>query len=327
MRNKRFRISSGMKMGMLSMLLMALYACQTVYTTNPLPSSTTPGATAFPELIAGDYLIMEEQGGGSEREPGKQYVRITLTSEQHCLVETYFGFDITELASHPHAERFRISGEYLVYKNDSLIEQLAAAKTRAEASPENEQYQKELKSLRYMEENGYLNYITPIIKRGHLMTYNHEPVLEIDLLKNEVTGYDGENMAETRSTKIRLHNGRLFLSHSDNEHGWENIIIELSEERLKGFDISFSHVLKNKAQYEKTANLNQIGKNTIIIDPSVTELDKMLDEEGFLEQEMTLQRIELTEKADSRPSWWMIAMGALVLIVLLRVIRKPQVQP
>ncbi len=326
MRNKRFRISSGLKIGMLSMLLMTFYACQTVYTANPLPSLAAPGATAFPELIAGDYLIADEQGGGSEREPGNQYVRITLTSEQHCMVETYFGFDMAELTAHPHAERFRVSGEYLVYKNDSLIEQLAEAKTRAEASPENQQYQKELKSLRYMEENGYLNYITPIIKRGHLMTYNHEPVLEINLLKNEVTGYDGENMAETGSTKIRLHNDRLFLSHSDKEHGWENIIVELSEEGLKGFDISFSHVLKNKTQYEKTANLNHTGKNTIIIDPSVSELDKMLDEEGFLEQEMTLQRIELTEEADSKPSWWMIAMGAVLLVVLLRAMRKPQAQ-
>lgn len=305
---------------------MALYACQTVYTTNPLPSSAAPGATALPDLMAGDYLIMEEQGGGSEREPGKQYIRITLTSEQHCLVETYFGFDMTDLAAHPHAGRFRVSGDYLIYKNDSLIEQLAKAKTRVETSPENEQYQKELESLRYMEENGYLNFITPIIKRGQLMTYNHEPVLEMDLLKNEVTGYDGENMAETGSTKIRLHNDRLFFSHSDNEHGWENIIIGLSEEGLKGFDISFSHVLKNKAQYEKTANLNHTSKNTIIIDPSVSELDKMLDEEGFLEQEITLQRIELTEEADSRPSWWMIAMGAVVLVVLLRSMRKPQAQ-
>ncbi|GAB5527266.1 MAG: hypothetical protein Roseis2KO_51380 [Roseivirga sp.] len=276
--------------------------------------------------MAGDYLIMEDQGGGSEREPGKQYVRITLTSEQHCLIETYFGFEMPELASHPHPERFRVSGDYLIYKNDSLINKLAEAKTLAETDPENQEYEKMLESLKYQEENGYLNHVTPIVKRGHVMTYNHEPVLEIDLLKNEVTGYDGENLAETRSTKIRFHNGRLFLSHSDREHGWENIIVELSEEGLNGFDISFKHVLKNKAQYEKTANLNQTGKNTIIIDPSVSELDKMLDEEGFLEQEMTLRRIELVEEADSKPSWWMIAIGALLLVVLLRAMRRPQTQ-
>lgn len=327
MRNKEFRISSGLKLVMLALLLMTFFACQTVYTANPLPSAAEPGAAAFPKLIAGDYLVVEEPGGGSEREPGRQYVKITLINEQHCLVETYIGFSEEELAAHPHSDRFRVTGGYLIYKNDSLIQELTAAEARVEASPENQEYHRELESLKYMEENGYLNHITPVTKKGHLMTYNRGPVLEIDLAANKAIAYDGENLLETTEPKVRRHNGRLFLSNSENKHGWENIIVELSEEGLKGFDISFKHVLNNKAQYEKTANLNQPGKDAIIIDPSITELDKMLEEEGFLDEQMTLERIELTEEVGSEPSWWMIAVGAIVLVVLLRIMRKPQVQP
>lgn len=326
MRKKKFRISSSFKLALAATFFMTLYACQTVYTTNPLPSVNSPEATAFPKLMAGDYLVVEEGTGGSDRQPGNQYVRITLTDEQHCVVETYFGFDMEELAAHRHAERFRVTGGYLIYKNDSLIQELAAAKARVEISPENEEYQKELEVLKGLENKGYLNQITPLSKRGHLLTHNREPVLEIDLVEHEAIAYDGQNLVETSNPKIRLHNDKLFLNHSDSEHGWESIIVELTDKGIKGFNISFKHVLNNKAQYEKTANLNQPDKNAIVIDPSVQKLDKMLKDEGFLDHQLTLKRIELKEEAASEPTWWLIAIGALLVVFILRAMRRPQSQ-
>ncbi|MCE7993547.1 MAG: hypothetical protein HEP71_16285 [Roseivirga sp.] len=326
MRKSKFRISSGFKLAILAIIFMTLYACQTVYTANPLPSAGAAEATAFPKLIAGDYLIVEEGMNGSDREPGNQYVRITLIDEQHCVVETYSGFDMEQLASHRNAERFRVTGDYLIYKNDSLIQELAEIKARVEASPENEEYQKELERLKHLENNGYLNQITPLTKRGHLLTYNREPALEIDLLEQEAIAFDGQNLVETGNPKIRIHNERLFLNHSDSEHGWENIIVELSDEGLKGFNISFKHVLKHKAQYEKTAKLNQPDANAIIIDPSVTELDKMLREEGFLANQVTLERVDLEEEAKGKPAWWLVLLGALLVVVVLRAMRRSQPQ-
>lgn len=326
MRKRKFRISSGLKPALSAIIFMTLYACQTVYTTNPLPSANSPEATAFPKLMAGDYLVVEEGTSGSDREPGNQYVRITLTDKQHCVVETYFGFDMEELAAHRYAERFRVTGDYLIYKNDSLIQELAAAKARAEAYPENQEYQQELEVLKGLENKGYLNQITPLTKRGYLLTYNREPVLEIDLVDHEAIAYDGQNLVETRNPKIRLHNDKLFLTHSDSEHGWENIIVELTDEGMKGFNISFKHVLNNKARYEKTANLNQPDKNAIVIDPSVQELNKMLKDESFLDHQLTLKRIELEEEAAGKPAWWLIAIGALLVVFILRAMRRPQPQ-
>lgn len=326
MRNKKFRISFGCKLIVSALLLFTIYACQTVYTVHPLPSANTPQTSELPELMAGDYLIVEEDMKGSDREPGNQYVSITLSDAQHCLVETYYGFDMDELAAHPHAARFRVTGDYLIYRNDSLIQELAQARARVEASPENEEYLKALKSLENLEKNGYLNHITPLTKKGHLLTYNREPALEIDLANSLVSSYEDPNTMEQHKVSIKYRNDYLYLSNSDSEHGWENLIIALSDEGIRGLDISFKHLLSNKARYEKTANLNQPGKNSIIIDPSPEELDNMLKEDGFLEQEMMLKRIEFEDKAASKGSWLLIALGAMLLIILLRAMRRPQVQ-
>ncbi|GEM_PF-5099870 len=326
MRNREFRISFGYKLIATALLLLTVYACQTVYTAHPLPSADTPPASALPDLMAGDYLIVEEDMKGSEREPGNQYVSITLSDPQHCLVETYYGFHMDELASHTNAERFRVTGNYLIYKNDSLIQELTRARALAESSPENEEYQKALKTLERLEENGYLNHITPLTKRGQLLTYNREPVFEIDLTNSLISSYEDPNLMEEHKVNIRQRDQYLYLSSPDSDHGWENLILELSQEGIKGLDISFKHVLNNKARYEKTANLNQPGKNTIIIDPSLDELDNMLTEEGFLEEEVTLKRIELEEEdsQSSNASWLLIALGSIFLIILLRAMRKPQ---
>lgn len=326
MRKKEFRISSGLKLVVLTTLLTTLYACQTVYTANPLPSAESPEATTLPRLLAGDFLIMDDEDMGSDNEPGKQYVRITQINNQHCLLETYFGFDMEELAAHPHSERFRVEGDYLIYKNDSLILELAEAEERVEASPENQEYKKGLKTLRNMAENGHLNHVTPITKRGHLMIYNREPILEIDLAEKKSLSYDGQNLVEAFTPSIKYHNGRLFINHPNSDHGWETIILDLTDDAIMASDISFKHMLKNKARYEKTANLNQPGKDAFIINPSVPELDKMLEEEGFLKNQVTLKRVVLEEEAQGKPSWLLIAMGAIVLVILLRAMRRPQVQ-
>lgn len=326
MRSKNFRISFGYKLIVTAILLFSAYACQTVYTAHPLPSADTSEASELPDLMAGNYLIVEEDMKPSDREPGNQYVNITLPDPQHCLVETYYGFDKSELAAHPNSERFRVTGDYLIYKNDSLIQELAQARAHAEASPENEESQKVLKSLENLEKNGYINHITPLTKKGHLLTYNREPVFEIDLVNGLVSSYEDPNLIEQHKVSIKYRNEYLYLSNPDSEHGWENLILKLSDEGIKGLDISFKHVLNNKARYEKTANLNQPGKNTIVIDPSLEELDNMLEEEGFLEQEVTLKRITFEEEAESSTSWLLIALGAILLVFLLRAMRKPQMQ-
>lgn len=324
MRKNEFKLSSGLKLSVFMILIIALNACQTVYTANPLPSADSQELKSFPSSLAGDFLVVDEDQNAFN-EVGRQFVRITVKNEQHCLVETYTAFELDELTSDPHSDRFRLEGGYLIYRNDSLIQELAQAKTRVKEEPDSELHKGAVKTLEVLAENGHMTQAFPVTKRGQLYTYNRYAILEIDLANNSVVGYDGESLVEDVPAVIKERNGRLFINVEQADKEWETGIFEINEDRIIAHNISFDHVLENKTQYEKIANLDRPRKNTIVLAPSLEGLDKMLEEEGFLDNQMTLKRIELKEgEVNERPSWWLIALGAMVLVVILRVMRKPQ---
>lgn len=326
MRKKEFKLSSGLKLSLLMTLIVAFSACQTVYTANPLPSAGSEELKVFPSSLAGDFLVVDEDQNAFN-EVGKQYVRISMKNDWHCLIETYTAFELDELTSDPHSDRFRLEGDYLIYKNDSLIQELAQAKVRVKEEPENKLHKTAVRTLEVLAENGHMTQTFPITKRGQFYTYNRNAILEIDLANNTVIGYDGENLAEDIAAVIKERNGRLFINVEQADQEWETGIFEIKEDEIIVHNISFDHVLENKTQYEKIANLDRPRKNAIVLAPSLEALDKMIAEEGFLKNQMTLKRIELKEgEVNEKPSWWLIALGALVLVVILRVMRRPQVQ-
>lgn len=296
--------------------------CNTIKTTQPLPSADSPVSEALPALLEGDFLVL----GGDERpstEFGRQHVRISFSDPQHCMVETYIGFEADELSNDPKGKYFHIVGGYLHYQNDSLIQELAMYRTKVEEAPENQEDLAILKTLEFLEENGYMHQVYPVTKRGNLWAYNRSPFLEINLETGLVTGYDGPNMAEEGKAVIKERKGRLFVNVEEDGGGWQTGIFEIAQDTITLQYISFSHVLKNKATYQESLDLAQPSKSTIVLNPSLTALDEAMEKDGFLEDISVLVRVDTGQESKNPNRIWYILLGAAVIIAF-RFLNRPK---
>jgi hypothetical protein len=296
--------------------------CNTVKTTQPLPSADTPVSEALPTLLEGDFVVI----GGEERafnEFGRQHVRISFSDPQHCMIETFIGFEANELSDHPRAKYFHIVGGYLHYQNDSLIQELARYRTKTEEAPENEEDLAVLKTLEFLEENGQMHQVYPITRWGNLWAYNRSPFMQINLETGLVTGYDGPNMTEEGQAVIKERKGRLFVNVEEEKNGWQTGIFQIAADTVTLKYISYGHVLKNKTAYQESLGLTQPSKSTIVLNPSLTALDEAMEKDGFLEDISVLVRVDTGQESKNPNRFWYILLGAAVIIAF-RFLNRPK---
>ncbi|MBC8757094.1 hypothetical protein H2O64_20645 [Kordia sp. YSTF-M3] len=294
-------------------------SCSSVETLKPLPSDESPILRAFPSYFDGDFELITKEPAGDDFKLGRDFIKFTVTDQHKLTIVSYLSFTKEELAK--KSKYYTIKGELLVYKNDSLHalkEKLENKKSTSNNLTEQESSQ--LLQLKEQDEKGQIFKTFPLSIDNKNYSYQKQLIYEIDLKTNLILEYD-ENTAPKKSKCVfKKYKDHYFLNmfNKDKER-WVAVIFQEKDTNIIVSDVDFDNLNKNSNFYKSIANLIEKEKYTIVIDPSKSQFESLMQDANFLGEIATLQRTK-TSFSSINNLW--LSIGAIVVILIVFIVLK-----
>lgn len=302
-----------------SVILYFFQACSSVSSVKALPSDDSPVLRAFPSYFEGDFeVIVREQSNRTKAELGQICMKMKLDEEHKLIVHRFRYFDEEELSV--KKKYFNIQGEFLVFKNDSLnaLKQTLKEKKRTDNL---DYYEKEkLKDLEKLEKEEKIFKTYQLQREGEKYIYDEQLFFEIDLKKNEYTSYEPGSTPKTDKCILKKYKEYHILNmfNTSSKH-WEAILLKEQDDDILIQLIHFENLKKNQDFYKSLANIKNVKKYNIVIDPSKSQFDSLMKDENFLEEHTTLIRID---KPFSLANNMWLPIGIIILLFVVFIILK-----
>jgi len=293
--------------------------CSSVSSVQPLPVDDSPMLREFPDFFQGEFKFVPSKNSSSSSngsEIGDLYLKLALTDGHKLTVTRYFSFDDEQLKE--YADYYQVQGDLLVFTNDSLStlkKQLEDRKSTANNLSRSEEYK--LERLEKQEEDGEIFKTYPLIKNNGRYNYNEQLLYTIDLKTNQMTMYTKNSMPDETKCVFKKYEDFYFVNtFNSKEKKWTCGILKVQNDDIIVSAIHFDNLQDNSDFYRSVANLIEVSKYDILIDPSASQFKSLMEDANFLEEFATLQRTS-SSAVFKNYIWYIIGTVALIIVGFL----------
>jgi LPXTG-motif cell wall-anchored protein len=264
--------------------------CSSVSSVKPLPTDDSSILREFPASFEGNFKYVPSKGGDEDKQFGQLFLKLVLTDAYKLAVTSYYSFD--EALLKKNAKYYRVQGDLLIYKNDSLSSlkrKLEDKKSTYKNLSSEEDYQ--LEKLATLEEDGKIFKTYPVTKKNGKYTYNEQLVYNIDLKTNQMTMYYENTAPNEKKCVFKKYGDYYFLNmFNEKSKDWTCGIFQEKSGNLVVSSIDFGNLRDQSDFYKNIANIVEIKKYDIVIDPSESQFKSLMEDANFLEEFAVLQR-------------------------------------
>ncbi len=276
--------------------------CSSVETTKPLPDKKGKILRELPTFLNNTFIINNEE---ENQLLGKDNLEFEFINDHNCLVKSFKTFTKEEVDQH---EYYNLTGAFLLFKNDTLVEELTKLK-KLDKSYLTYSQKTKLETLTKADEKGELAWIKPVIFKEGLYQYDHKLIYNINLENNILTSYN--NSGKDKDLKILFKKFKdYYILNIIGEKNWFHVFIKFKDELLTFEAINPSTLKDNQAYYKSFLEFNSIEDYTVTVTiQDKNLLDLLKNEDAFLEELSSYTKVNKTTND--------FPYGRMLLIVII----------
>lgn len=279
----------------LLLFVFLLSSCVPVRTESPIPEGDDYEILKnLPSFLEGDYILENDSFGISYNDRlvlGRLKVMIEFINESECIMYTYMSFTHEDFIKHPYSKFCRIRGDFLLYKNDSLINlrKNLLDKSKNELT---DSEQSTLEKLNRLHENGGFTEISQLTAKNGEYVCCKKILYELDLTSSKLISYsDGGNYEEYKVLLKRFKDQYLLNLLIDSD-SWGHIFFKQEDDKTLVRMISIKNLRDNFDFYNGITELEEdkIG-GIITVNASESELETLVKDNSFFENIYVLRKM------------------------------------
>ncbi|WP_430408776.1 hypothetical protein [Kordia sp.] len=291
-------------------------SCVVFYTETAIPQKKSPIIRILPEFFNGTYELGYLKSAFDidfdKIEFGKTMINFNKPNFSNiCQVEIYSEFTKSNLQNNKY---YSIVGDYLFFKNDSLIRKLNDLKSKKDISPTLFTETKELEKLNTRFNNGELSWSRKVTKLNDAFVTDKKLLCEINIDENKLKFF-GVQKYNNREHRIVLKKSPIsssdiyILNILENDGFWNPIFIIKQGNQLKIMYLDHRTYSNDKIYYNNFFNVIDSGNTKdneyILYDVISFKEDgfkEILNERIFLEVASLMKNKNTYDKEKQKPT-------------------------